>query len=279
MTRSNLQTMLDDYSGKHQKKILKTCEPFFQTFGLNHFFHQSISHDGLFHGIGTNLDFMHYYIDQNMQESNPFVTESEKVRSGIYSFNSVDSEEFQKTLQLGKEKHNIKHTLLIVENDFHSCNQYGFCISPGHAASESLLINELSLVKVFINYFNQEMSSCLEALKTNPVRISKKNRFLSNIFPEMHLDYFQKISLLSKMKTPKHILSPPKLSKREIQCLKLYLKGKSSTEIGEDLELTKRTVEFYFENIKNKLSCYKKSDLIALLNQMRNFGLYTELFQ
>jgi DNA-binding CsgD family transcriptional regulator len=86
------------------------------------------------------------------------------------------------------------------------------------------------------------------------------------------------MDLLAKLKVPKHILSPPKLSKKEIDCLKLYLRGKSSSEIGEDSGLAKRTVEFYIENIKNKLSCHKKSDLFEVLLQMRKLGFYNELF-
>jgi hypothetical protein len=63
MTISNLQEMLNTYSGKPKRKIIKICEPFFQAFGVTHFFHQIISHQGLFHGIGTNPDFMHDYIE------------------------------------------------------------------------------------------------------------------------------------------------------------------------------------------------------------------------
>lgn len=278
MTRSSLQKMLDSYSGRHQNKIKKTCEPFFKAFGLNHFFHQSISHEGLFYGMGTNPDFMHYYVDQNMHESNPFIVESQKVNSGVYSFNSANSNDFQSTLSLAKQKYNISHTLLIVENDRYSCHQYGFGISPECVASESLLINELPLIKIFINYFNQEMASVLNDLKTDPVKIEKRKDHVRNTLPDTQLGDLQRKDLLAKLKIPKHLLSLPKLSKREMDCLKLYLKGKSSSEIGEDLELNKRTVEFYIENIKNKLSRYKKSELIALLHQMRSFGLYKELF-
>ena len=41
----------------------------------------------------------------------------------------------------------------------------------------------------------------------------------------------------------------------------------SAKEAGEKLDLSKRTIEFYLENIKNKLNCQKKSELIAMAIQ------------
>jgi hypothetical protein len=164
MTIRSLQEMLDRYSGKSQQKIMKTCEPFFQTFGLNHFFHQSISNDGLFYGMGTNLDFMHYYVDQRMHESNPFIIQSDKFNGGAYPFSCGKSEPLDLSLQFAKKKFGIHHCLLIIENDTYGCHQYGFGISSKYIGKEFLLINELPLIKVFINYFKQEMASILKDL-------------------------------------------------------------------------------------------------------------------
>lgn len=52
------------------------------------------------------------------------------------------------------------------------------------------------------------------------------------------------------------------LSKREQECLFYILRGKSAKEIGRILNLTPRTIEHYIENIKYKLNCRTKVDLI-----------------
>jgi DNA-binding CsgD family transcriptional regulator len=51
-------------------------------------------------------------------------------------------------------------------------------------------------------------------------------------------------------------------SLREKQCLEDIVSGKSSRESAERLGLSRRTVESYIENIKNKLNCKNKSELI-----------------
>jgi DNA-binding CsgD family transcriptional regulator len=52
------------------------------------------------------------------------------------------------------------------------------------------------------------------------------------------------------------------LSKREVQCLVALFKGCQAGEIAAQLKLKQSTVEFYLENLKNKLGESKKSALI-----------------
>jgi DNA-binding CsgD family transcriptional regulator len=58
------------------------------------------------------------------------------------------------------------------------------------------------------------------------------------------------------------------LSKREIQCIIELLKGKNAKEIAETFALKQTTIEFYIENIKEKLGATSRSSLImTVLNQ------------
>lgn len=55
------------------------------------------------------------------------------------------------------------------------------------------------------------------------------------------------------------------LTKREYEVAKLIVEGYTAKQCAEKLNLSRRTVEFYVDNIKNKLCCFKKSDLIVKL--------------
>jgi DNA-binding CsgD family transcriptional regulator len=61
----------------------------------------------------------------------------------------------------------------------------------------------------------------------------------------------------------KHFIAVEKLSDREIQCLQRLARGLSAKAIGEELNLSKRTVESYRDNIKAKLGCINKTELIV----------------
>jgi DNA-binding CsgD family transcriptional regulator len=53
------------------------------------------------------------------------------------------------------------------------------------------------------------------------------------------------------------------LSRRELQCMLHLLRGKTSKEIANALQLSKRTIDFYLDNIKNKFGCQNKAELIV----------------
>ncbi len=65
-----------------------------------------------------------------------------------------------------------------------------------------------------------------------------------------------------------------KLSKREAECLYLLAKGKMTKEIGYILNLSARTVEYYISNMKDKLNCCSRSQLLEKLRSQEFFTLW-----
>ena len=60
------------------------------------------------------------------------------------------------------------------------------------------------------------------------------------------------------------------LTKRQMQCAEYLLSGMTATEIANELGLSRRTVEYYLANIKSKLKCSNKVELILkLLNMLK----------
>lgn len=58
------------------------------------------------------------------------------------------------------------------------------------------------------------------------------------------------------------------LTIQETQCVNLLLQCRSSTQIGEALGLSPRTVEHYINQVKLKLNCSSKSELYEALKQV-----------
>ncbi|MFA5631746.1 MAG: LuxR C-terminal-related transcriptional regulator [Porticoccaceae bacterium] len=58
------------------------------------------------------------------------------------------------------------------------------------------------------------------------------------------------------------------LTQREIECLQLVSKGKTSKEIAQLLCITKRTVDFHVNNATQKLGGHSRSQAASLLSRM-----------
>ncbi len=55
------------------------------------------------------------------------------------------------------------------------------------------------------------------------------------------------------------------ITPRELDCIDQLLLGKTATEMAKILNISPRTAETHLEHIKNKLGCFKKSELITKL--------------
>lgn len=55
------------------------------------------------------------------------------------------------------------------------------------------------------------------------------------------------------------------LTKRETQCCLLLLQGYTMRSIGIELGLSARTIEYYLNNIKKKLDCKRRDQLVFKL--------------
>jgi len=52
-------------------------------------------------------------------------------------------------------------------------------------------------------------------------------------------------------------------TKREAQIMSYLLSGLNTTQVAEKLELSRRTIEFYINNMKAKIKCRFRSDLVS----------------
>ncbi|HSX26735.1 MAG TPA: ester cyclase [Chlamydiales bacterium] len=82
-------------------------------------------------------------------------------------------------------------------------------------------------------------------VRPDPVEPAYSSEILKNLGMDV---YFNKAALLSK---------------RERECLTHLIQGKTAKETAALLKLSPRTVESYFENIKEKLKCSHKGDLFT----------------
>ena len=56
-----------------------------------------------------------------------------------------------------------------------------------------------------------------------------------------------------------------RISRREAQCILFLLKSYTAEDIASALDLSARSIESYFVNIKNKLNVHHKSDILELV--------------
>jgi DNA-binding CsgD family transcriptional regulator len=59
-----------------------------------------------------------------------------------------------------------------------------------------------------------------------------------------------------------------RLSPREIECAKWIAKELTNKQIAKEMAISTRTVEGHIENIKRKMRCYRKEQLVEVFSEV-----------
>ncbi|MBY0545329.1 MAG: helix-turn-helix transcriptional regulator, partial [Gammaproteobacteria bacterium] len=81
-------------------------------------------------------------------------------------------------------------------------------------------------------------------------------------------DFNKNIKCANFQEITRHYLGNSYLTKREIECIKWSIHGKSAEEIAVIVNISRRTVETHLENIKIKFNCYNKFQLGYIIGQL-----------
>ncbi|MBS0654880.1 MAG: hypothetical protein JSR46_03810 [Verrucomicrobia bacterium] len=176
--------------------------------------------------------------------------------------------------EAGKVLNTSMGVILIHKNETH-VELFRFYGSNGTSALQSLYLNRPQLLKSFASHFKKELGSILTRVEHEAVSLidMKGNDFFCKqpICPDISSDtlisYYKDLGIECEFEKAK------KLSLRERQCLKLLIAEKSAKETAAILGLSSRTIEYYFENIKNKLGCWGKQELLAIARIFEEAGL------
>ena len=140
---------------------------------------------------------------------------------------------------------------------FHSPNELGSTIAE--------FWREKAAVEDFITKVKTQWP-WLESGRKNPIHLSPEFLVGFDIFKKLG----SKSGILESASSPDvGKRKSPQLSQREIQCIALTSIGLTAREMGSVLDISTRTVEYYIENIKDKLGCLKKGQISAAAIELK----------
>ncbi len=255
--------------------IQKTTRPLKDRFGISYFTYHSIDNEGKYTVLVDRPDFAEHYVSEEIYLTDPYLRHPSVYHSGMTLMTTHGSKEYhEKISNSGKKVLDMDLGVLLIEKHTDTVEFFGF---SGNKSSslQNLYMNSPQLLHTFASYFKKELSSILSKMKQEAVsliQLKGADFFLNEpVHPGLsssdRLSYYEDLGLLrpSKLAT--------KLSPRERELLKLLLKNYSAKETAAFLSLSKRTVEFYFENLKDKLSCYSKQELFQMAKLFSDVGL------
>lgn len=138
---------------------------------------------------------------------------------------------------------------------------FGFGLSKN--LDFNFLLNNVELLKKFCSYFAYQISSRVKLSKLEKIAHVDSNHCILTPYPD-NLVVALNEHFLNEIKSDQSCRARL-LTARELCCVNHLLLGMTTPEVARALNLSPRTVETHLLNLKNKLNCNSKSELIALL--------------
>lgn len=249
----NLNEHVKKYTIKHSRTIKTICAPFCEYLDISLFGYFRINSDGMFGALSNYPENLDYFSQENMHLNYPYLIHPSLLRSG-YVFTSIggnaqDSEKLFERFQMYHLLINIKHLGQDLE---------GFVFASKGRSTECTmaLYPKLEMMNKFIKHFKREAKSLLGKMMRDGINLkAAKGKAFFQVDPKLPLSNTDPEAL-------KFLKALAPLSAREHQCLELFKQGNSAQSTAAILGLSQRTVEHYFDNIKNKLGCKSKWELL-----------------
>lgn len=167
----------------------------------------------------------------------------------------------QKLFHWARSNFNIDHVIYFIRpyNDF--CEFFCFGSTVNHPEVINFYLNNLDLLQRFIDYFKREAAPLIKQGENDKITLpftrasssfSNSSKYIGSLKQLLDIDE----------------LVDSELTSRQLDCAKLLLMSKSNKEIATHLNLSPRTIEFYINNIKTKLQCKRKTQLIIKLSRL-----------
>ncbi len=225
-----------------------------QTFGLDGFFYSYFTPDGYFYQIGNRPDVGETYFSNKCYMHNPLICHPDNyVHDQAVITDDLNHDPFHSAQKTIEESYGFKNFLCIPKKENGCLHLVMFSSSDSHLPLNSIFLQNRYALSSFGDYFFdvwKEQAGKMENYTMNMgellgQRYYQKNPELSYGAPKGLIDRFGKeIGLVDQF------AKIEKLSKRERDCVELFLKGMTASQIGDELGISKRTVYDYLDHVK-----------------------------
>lgn len=265
--------LLRFYDTRLLAKLIKICQPLAINLGLDAFAYSRITRDCGFYQISTVPEPSIFYWETGLYQDNLFLRSPDSYEEGIFLLRSIPSSNFQQMLnsfsQLGVEWH-----LRIVRKEEGVCHQFLYGSTIKNLPFTAMFINNIMILERFNDYFLEEGLDLIRQCDTFAFSLPELlgEKYKSKIkHTSCGVKDLSKTQFIKQI--DKDFAALEKLTDREFDCIRQYIKGKTARQIGESLHISNRTVEHHLENIKFKLGCSSKLELFERLQKFQQLRI------
>lgn len=265
--------IVQDYIIRHSDKIQKVTRPLHEKLDVGYFTYHRIDTQGNYTVLVDRPDWAEFYVQTQYYLDDPYLRHPDVYKPGLCAMQHHGTDTYkERIMHDGKEIFHLDYNVLLIEKSADYVEFFGFVANAGKNRLEGVVLNHPYFLKTFAAHFKRELSPILLPMRESASSLInlKGADFFNRELIHPHTDIS---ALIAECGMGDLVRKTARLSPQEKRCLQRIGLGESAKEIGAVLQISSRTVEFYVENIKNKLACTTKQELISVAQKCDEFSL------
>lgn len=253
-------------------ELAELCKPL-ELFKIHHFTYFKHFSDGARISLSNKPKWIEDYYNLTLFDSSLFEDKPSLYQPG---FNIWLGDYDLDVYRHGKLYYNTSHSITITELQPDGCEFFLFAAAAERYQEINYLANNINILYRFILYLKDKGKHIIKKAEKFKIKHPKQPGsfalFHDLITDEAKFQQMQEAKESFLALTPIHKYSVTnaasgklKLSRREIECIINLLNNKTNPEISRLMNISLRTVETYMDNIKLKLNCSSRQELIDKL--------------
>jgi len=267
-----IKKFVESQSFQDVRFIQRVMEPLRVHYGIDHFWQFRMDEQGTFFYTGNDPDRMNVYLDLNLHKTNAFFAHPNLYPQMRILEEIAHDDAYLNERKMIRQKVNLyNHYLILRKPTPNVCEGFGFASITQNNCIVELASQSPEIFEAFVDYYLQKTEKMQNRLYDNRVFVRD---FYGPAFTTK-TDLHRRLHLLQQKRTlffstilPEKSCSLEQLTPREKDCILCYLKGLTAEETARAFSISKRTVESYFENIKQKLNLTSKRDLFKKVDPL-----------
>lgn len=256
-------------------RMTKVTRPLRNHLGIPFFGYHRIDFEGKYTVLTDRPDWAEFYLENEFYINDPYLKLPSEYSAGVSFFSHFGLQEKNPMIKAWGKKVQADEGIVLIEKKSKAVEFFIFAGNQQNHDFSKLYLNHLSLLRSFSNYFKKEMKSVLMNQQEEGYRLPISDKLDSTcqnrIDPK--IEDRQKEPFLASIGYKAEWNLARSLTQREKECLKHLLEGKSIKGIATTLSLSPRTVEYYLVNVKNKIGCWNKEELVSKAKLLSSIDL------
>lgn len=252
-----------DFFNSKQEELDSLCKPFFNATGLKCFGYFRVFNNNKYIYLTTNIKVNNFFVKNIHKTKSVFEKQIKSSAKGEFHY-FLWPENIKDPVLSGIHSLDVWNGFNMYRRLLNSVETYWFSTSIENNEMNNFYINNVHLLKKFINFFDQKFMRIINEYALSNLAIfqqgiditpSNKNNLLSDLMKEK----YSSSHYIFNHNFKKYILT-----KRESESLNFLAQGQTMKEIAKSMKISSRTVETMILNIKLKTNIKSKKELIKL---------------